>query len=228
MHASVFQQALSYGGGRRYDFQPMFRRLARYVKRADLALCHVETPFRAGPPRGYPVFFDAYVPGTDDRQDGLGRLRYSNHSLDAGQQGIDSTIAALHRAGVRHTGSYRSPRASRRPLVLTASGVGVSLLAYTETTNGRRPPRPWSLNLAEPRRILTDARRARRRGAQVVLVNVHWGRRSTPHGRPNDSAGWSAGWHAPLTSRRYLDRARTSSGRFAGCGASPSSSARAT
>jgi hypothetical protein len=34
IHASVSQQALS---GRRYDFQPMFRRLARYVKRADLA-----------------------------------------------------------------------------------------------------------------------------------------------------------------------------------------------
>jgi Bacterial capsule synthesis protein PGA_cap len=176
IHASVFQQALTYGGGRRYDFQPMFRRLARYVRRADLAVCHVETPLTPGPPRGYPVFSTPTSLARTIARTGWDACdTASNHSLDAGQHGIDSTIWALHRAGVRHTGSYRSRRASRRPLILRAGGVRVALLAYTETTNGRGLPRPWSLNLAQPRRILADARRARRRGAQVVLVNVHWG-----------------------------------------------------
>jgi hypothetical protein len=59
--------------------------------------------------------------------------------------------------------------------MLRANGVKVALLAYTEMTNGRPLPRPWSLNLARPRKVLADARRARRQGAQVVLVNVHWG-----------------------------------------------------
>ena len=31
------------------------------------------------------------------------------------------------------------------------------------------------MNIADARRILADARRARRRGAQVVIVNIHWG-----------------------------------------------------
>jgi poly-gamma-glutamate synthesis protein (capsule biosynthesis protein) len=99
----------------------------------------------------------------------------SNHSLDGGQAGIDATGRALDRAGVRHTGSFSSPRGQRRLLIVRRRGVKVAFLAYTAMTNGLRPPHRWSLNLAHPRRILSDARRARRAGAQVVIVNVHWG-----------------------------------------------------
>jgi poly-gamma-glutamate synthesis protein (capsule biosynthesis protein) len=49
-------------------------------------------------------------------------------------------------------------------------------------TNGIPLPHPWSVNLARAGRILADARRARRRGARVVVVNLHWGAefRSSP------------------------------------------------
>jgi poly-gamma-glutamate synthesis protein (capsule biosynthesis protein) len=46
-------------------------------------------------------------------------------------------------------------------------------------TNGIPLPEPWSVNVAEDEddvgRILDDARRARRMGAELVLVNMHWG-----------------------------------------------------
>ena len=42
-------------------------------------------------------------------------------------------------------------------------------------TNGIPLPHPWSVNLARAGRILRDARRARRAGARVVIVNLHWG-----------------------------------------------------
>jgi poly-gamma-glutamate synthesis protein (capsule biosynthesis protein) len=51
----------------------------------------------------------------------------------------------------------------------------VALLAYTEMTNGIPLPHPWSVNVARAGRILRDARRARRDGARVVIVNLHWG-----------------------------------------------------
>jgi poly-gamma-glutamate synthesis protein (capsule biosynthesis protein) len=66
-------------------------------------------------------------------------------------------------------------RQRRRPLLLRAQGVNVAFLAYTQTTNGLALPHPWSVNLAGAERILRDARRARRAGAQVVIVNLHWG-----------------------------------------------------
>ena len=74
-----------------------------------------------------------------------------------------------------HTGSFSSPRQRQRPLLLRARGVRVAFLAYTQMTNGIPLPHPWSVNLARAGRILRDARRARRAGARVVIVNLHWG-----------------------------------------------------
>ena len=58
---------------------------------------------------------------------------------------------------------------------MTVKGVRVAFLAYTELTNGIPSPHPWSVNRASAARILADAHRARRDGAQVVIVNLHWG-----------------------------------------------------
>ncbi|MDQ6607081.1 MAG: CapA family protein, partial [Actinomycetota bacterium] len=99
----------------------------------------------------------------------------SNHSLDQGQYGVDQTGRALARAGVGHTGSFPSRAAQNRTLLVTVKGVRVAFLAYTEMTNGFALPHPWSVNLAGVQSVARAARRARRLGAQVVIVNFHWG-----------------------------------------------------
>jgi poly-gamma-glutamate synthesis protein (capsule biosynthesis protein) len=58
---------------------------------------------------------------------------------------------------------------------MTVKGVRVALLSYTDITNGIPSPHPWSVNRASAPLILADARRARRAGARVVIVNLHWG-----------------------------------------------------
>jgi poly-gamma-glutamate synthesis protein (capsule biosynthesis protein) len=174
--------------GEDYDFAPMLRRLRPPLRRASLALCHVETPLVPGPPAGYPVFRSPPALARAIRATGWDACSTaSNHTVDAGQSGVDSTVRALDRAHVRHTGSFVSPRARRRPLILRAKGVRVAFLAYTTTTNGVSPPHSWSVNLAQPRRVLRDARRARRAGAQAVLVNLHWG---TEFSQAVDPAQW--------------------------------------
>ena len=59
-------------------------------------------------------------------------------------------------------------------------GVRVAFLAYTEFTNGIPLPHPWSVNLAGAARILADAHQALLDGAQVVIVNLHWGDEYVP------------------------------------------------
>ncbi len=176
IHDIIYERALVLGGGHRYNFAPFFVKIRPYVRRADLALCHVETPMTAGPPTGYPVFNTPPALATAIRRTGWTACSTaSNHTLDQGQRGVDSTIRALNRAGVAHTGSFTSAAARRTPLIMTVNGVRVAFLAYTEFTNGIPPPHPWSVNLASAARILSDARRARRDGAQAVIVNLHWG-----------------------------------------------------
>jgi len=176
IHKPVWERALVLGGGRHYNFAPLFARIKPYVRHADLALCHLETPMTPAPPTSYPVFNTPPELATAIHQTGWRACSTaSNHTLDQGQRGIDDTIRALNRAGVLHTGSYSSAAAQRTPLIMTVKGVRVAFLAYTEFTNGIPLPHPWSVNLASAARILSDAHRARMDGAKVVIVNLHWG-----------------------------------------------------
>ena len=176
IHSPVWRRALAYGGGRTYDFRPMFRKLAPVIAGADLALCHVETPLSNRSPRGYPSFRTPAALATAIRATGWDACSTaSNHTLDGGQRGVNETVGILDRAGVAHTGSYASRSAARVPMILEAKGVRVAFLSYTALTNGQRLPHPWSVNLARAPRILADARRARRAGAHAVIVNLHWG-----------------------------------------------------
>jgi hypothetical protein len=181
IHTPVARRALALGGGRRYDFAPMFRPVRRWIAGADLALCHAETPLVPGPVEGYPVFRTPPDLARAVRHTGWDACSTaSNHSLDAGQAGIDSTLHALRRAGVKATGTSRSARARRRTTMLRVRGVKVAFLSYTAVTNGQAVPHPWSVNWASPVAILQDARRARRRGARVVIANIHWGTEFAP------------------------------------------------
>jgi poly-gamma-glutamate capsule biosynthesis protein CapA/YwtB (metallophosphatase superfamily) len=175
VHEPVWQRALVDGHGR-YDFAPMLREIRPDVRSADLAICHVETPMSPRPPEGYPVFNTPTQLASAIRQTGWRVCdTASNHSVDQGQYGIDQTGLALDRAGVRHTGSFSSRAAQGRTLIVTVKGVKIAFLAYTEMTNGIPLPHPWSVNIANVAAVRRAARTARRRGAQVVIVNFHWG-----------------------------------------------------
>ena len=173
VHAPV---AITASAGGSYDFRPLLSRIRPIVRRADLALCHAETPIGAGPRSGYPIFNAPAELAAAIGWAGFDACSTaSNHSVDRGAAGIASTISALRRAGVRATGTARTRAAARRVLFLHARGVDVALLSYTYGTNGLPLPAPWSVNLIAPRRIVADARRARRQGAELVVVNLHWG-----------------------------------------------------
>jgi len=176
VHSPLWEQAWRYGRGRTYDFSPMLREVAPYIRRADLAICHVETPMTPRPPQGYPIFNTPTQLARAIRKAGWRVCdTASNHSVDLGQYGIDQTGRTLDRVGVLHTGSFSSPHAWGRILIVNVKGVKVAFLAFTEMTNGIPLPHPWSVNLAHAAAVRREAREARRRGAQVVIVNFHWG-----------------------------------------------------
>ena len=175
IHAPVWQRAYRNGNGRP-DFQPMFAAIRPIVRGAALALCHVETPMGAGGESGYPLFNAPPELARAIAWTGWDACSTaSNHAVDKGQHGIETTGLALDNAGVRHTGSFRSRAESRRPLIMRVRGLRIAFLSYTYGTNGVRVPQPWSVNLISRGKIVRDARRARARGADFVIANFHWG-----------------------------------------------------
>ncbi|MEU0744248.1 CapA family protein [Streptomyces sp. NPDC006134] len=178
-HSSVIDRARFDAGGAGYDFRPMLAGAAPVVSGADVALCHMETVYgENGDYTGYPTF-----KSPPEVARGLAATGYdgcstaSNHSLDDGTDGIRRTLDALDRAGVRHAGSARTEGEARTVTVLPAGRARLAHLAYTYGTNGipLPPGQPWAVNLIDADRILADARAARRAGADVVAVSLHWG-----------------------------------------------------
>ena len=175
-HPSIAHAALAHGHGARYDFRPMFAALRPVISRAALAICHVEVPLTDAPPTMDPAFSAPTEVAGAIAWAGFDMCSTaSNHTLDQHQAGVDSTLAALDRAGVAHAGSYASADDAARIPIMNADGVRVAFLAYTYGTNGIPPPDPWSVNLISIDRIEADADRARRAGADLVIVNLHWG-----------------------------------------------------
>lgn len=163
------------------DFDPMFAELKPVVAGADLAICHAEVPFAApgAPYQSYPVF--AAPPQIARWTADMGWdlcVTSSNHSLDQGYDGLVRTLGLFDRAGVAHVGTYRSAADRRRPtIVTTATGVRIGVVAGTYGLNGFAPPqgKAWSVSTWDARNLLRQAHAARRAGADVVLVAVHWG-----------------------------------------------------
>jgi poly-gamma-glutamate capsule biosynthesis protein CapA/YwtB (metallophosphatase superfamily) len=163
-----------------YDFDPVFASAVPDIKGADLAICHMETPYGSpdGPFTGFPIFeVPPQIAGT------LHRVGYdtcstaSNHSLDGGAAGITRTLNALDAAGVKHTGTARSAAEAATPDILNVNGVKVAQLSYAFGFNGliRPPGKPWLANLIDERAILAAAHRAKKAGAEVVIVSLHFG-----------------------------------------------------
>jgi poly-gamma-glutamate capsule biosynthesis protein CapA/YwtB (metallophosphatase superfamily) len=181
MHSPVYGRALALGNGQSYDFTPLFQQIRPYVEKPDLAFCHMETPMTPAPPTSYPIFNTPPSLAKAVKATGWDACdTASNHALDQGEDGIAETIKALDKAGIEHTGTATSEREARTPLMLKADGVRIAYLAYTSDTNGIPVPKPYEVNLVNAERIVEDAKRARKAGADAVIVNLHWSINYTP------------------------------------------------
>ncbi|MER6202115.1 CapA family protein [Streptomyces sp. NPDC001586] len=179
-HTSVIQRASNDADGDGHDFRPMFSGVKSVVSAADLALCHMETIYgeEGGPFSGYPAF-----KSPPEVADGLKDAGYdgcstaSNHTLDDGAAGLRRTLDRFDKVGLKHAGSARTAAEAATVTTYTAGSAKVAHLAYTYDTNGYPLPegQPWAVNLMKQDKIVADARAARKAGADVVLVSVHWG-----------------------------------------------------
>ncbi|MFE7130057.1 CapA family protein [Streptomyces sp. NPDC057638] len=178
-HDSIIQQAHADAIDDGYDFRPMLAGVRPVVSGADLAICHMETVYGAdGDYSGYPAFTSPPHIAKSLAATGYDACSTaSNHSLDDGADGIRRTLDALDAAGVRHNGSARTAKEATTPAWLTAGGARVAQLAYTYDTNGNPLPegQPWAVSALDETAILAGARAARRAGADVVVVSLHWG-----------------------------------------------------
>ncbi|MGW2387981.1 CapA family protein [Streptomyces lydicamycinicus] len=179
-HGEIIRRSGDDAHGNGHDFRAMFAGVKPVVSGADLAICHMETIYGrdGGPFTGYPSFKSPPQVAAALKDAGYDSCSTaSNHTLDDGVDGVHRTLGAMDAVGLRHAGSARSAAEASRVTLLRAGPAKVAQLSYTYGTNGIPLPgkAPWTVNLIDREKILSDARAARRAGADVVVVSIHWG-----------------------------------------------------
>ncbi len=194
-HGAVTRQAQANAGGSGYDYLPMLEHIAPFIERADLAICHLESPLSATSSNlsGYPQFN-----APRELAEGVAAIGYdgcslaSNHSFDRRESGVIETVDVMEDSGLGSAGMSRTPDEAADPQIYQANGISVAHLSFTYSLNGFRLPagKDYLVDLIDPDVIEQRAAEARSAGAQIVVVSMHWGDeyRSTPSRYQDDLA----------------------------------------
>jgi hypothetical protein len=185
IHEALAIAAAGHAGGDGFDFHPLLAATEPYISAADLAICHFEgtispdntnLEYQSG--HSHPAIFNVphQIAGALAEVGFDACSTASNHSFDRGSQGVYDTLDVFDRYGVAHAGTARSPE-ERVPRLYDAAGVAVGHLSYTAFTNFafESEERRWELDIADTEAILADAAAIRERGAEFVILSIHWG-----------------------------------------------------
>ncbi|WP_066297423.1 CapA family protein [Arthrobacter luteolus] len=181
VHPQLWDQAAAdaaAGGKQPLDFEPLLEGMRTYISGSDLAVCHMETPVAdaGGPYAGYPMF--NVPPQILTAAAAVGYqacTTASNHTIDAGTEGLNRTLAVLDSLGLEHTGSYTSEAESAVPLIMDTSGARIGIIESTYGLNGLTADYPWQVDLLDSEDMILRAKAARAQGADLVVGGVHAG-----------------------------------------------------
>jgi len=167
-----------------YSFDPLFARVAPYLRRADLTIGNLETTFAGSGQKsrkslrsGGPIFKcpDELAPAL--KKAGFDVLvTANNHCMDYGASGLIRTLQVLDRNGIDHIGTSKSLQESKKPLIKKVKGFSIGILSYTSGTNRIPVPasRPWLVNRIETDKIIREIRDLKKK-VDLVLLYMHFG-----------------------------------------------------
>lgn len=173
-----------------YDYGHVFQYAKPWLEASDYAVANLETTLPGdGDYTGYPCFGAPDALAYDLKEAGFDLLSTANnHTLDRGTNGVSRTLDVLDKAGLAHTGSYRSQeeRSARNAVAADVGGIQVAFLAYTYGLSGCSlpPDQSYAVNcfspdspFSQPDKALlaADLAAARELGADLVAVMIHWG-----------------------------------------------------
>jgi poly-gamma-glutamate capsule biosynthesis protein CapA/YwtB (metallophosphatase superfamily) len=179
LHKPVVADASVPGG---YDFSRLLAPMDPWIQGADLALCHMEVPIA---PAGtalssFPIFGGPIQIAAGLKAQGWdGCSTASNHSVDRGFAGVQTTLDAFDAAGLGHVGTARTAAEQAQPQLYRLQRAGqtitVAQISATFSTNGLPvdTDKPWSVNLIDVPAMVAQAKAARAAGADLVIASVH-------------------------------------------------------
>ena len=175
-----------------YNFDNNFEYVKKYIEKADLALCNLETTFAGGKYTGYPVFNAPESLATALKKAGFDvALTANNHMMDMGLSGMKRTLEISRQEGLETAGTHLE--GENDYTILDVKNVKIGIVAYlyetpsvdsVPTINGNRiSEEAWPFlntfnyntldeDLLKVKKSIQDARAA---GADIIISYFHWG-----------------------------------------------------
>ncbi len=165
-------------GGRELNFKPQYALVAEKIKSADIAFINQECVMSDKHPLSwYPRFNVPRELGLDLVELGYDVINIAtNHMLDKGADGLQSTIDFWKSQDVLMIGGYENPEDFDNIRILEKDGIKFAFLSYTFSTNGlsKEPSSPIVIPYINDEDIVRQTKLARE-CADFVFVSVHWG-----------------------------------------------------
>lgn len=163
-----------------FDFNPVYRYIKESLENADFSFGNLETVIgeKGGVYLGYPRFKSPKDYITALANNGFDFLCFANnHTLDQSERGVLNTIQTLNENNIGYTGAFTSQSDRDSIRILNLKGINIALLAYSYGTNGSVIPKgkDYLINLIDYNLIEKDIRSAKQSGAEIILVNYHFG-----------------------------------------------------
>jgi poly-gamma-glutamate capsule biosynthesis protein CapA/YwtB (metallophosphatase superfamily) len=178
IHDRVYNPA--HIGNGKYNFVPHLKQVKPYIGEADITVANQESMI-GGTEIGlssYPSFNSPHEVGDVLKNSGVDIVTLANnHTLDRGEDAIQSAIAHWNKIGMHYTGSYVSSEDQMKIRTIEKKGIIFSFLAYTYGTNGIKIPdgKQYLVNLIDENKIKKDISTAKGI-SDVVVVSLHFGK----------------------------------------------------
>lgn len=190
------QSANKYGDS--FFMNPCFRFVRDILRSSDFAVGNLETTVTDMSPYACEAHIIEGKYHCNSPEAYLDALRYAgfdalvnanNHNCDSRAAGLIDTLKALDRHGFMHTGTFASPN-DKRAVFAEVNGIRLAVISYATYFNrndGCFTPfgRKTLLNRYSADKASNDIDYARKKGAEFVLVYMHWGTEYTHE--PNGS-----------------------------------------
>ena len=165
-----------------YDFTDSFAVIKDIVGKSDLSIVNLETTIANNPSdmSGYPEFATHENVIKAFKDTGFDVVSTANnHSYDRRLKGIDRTIDAIEKYGLKRTGTFKENE-STNPLIVDVKGIKVGFFSYSQMLNGYEKlmlnsGRDTAVNLIDMDKIKKDVDYLKKNHTDVIMCYMHWG-----------------------------------------------------
>lgn len=182
-HGSQYQAVFE--GNDTYNFIPVFESVKPFLSAADVTIGNLETVLAGDGKnyKSYPQFNtpNAYADALKDAGFDI-IVTVNNHTYDQGKDGVLRTLDELDKRNFTGVlGSYRTQEAQDEIKVFEKNDIKYSILAYTQFSNiPLRSSESHLFQLIDTIKVGQDIQKAKKQGAEIVLIHYHWGAEYLP------------------------------------------------